>query len=134
MNLNQHKILLMTPPFYRLFKGTYSLARFPLSLGYLAGAVRKHTVWNVMAYNADFVPKSEVIKNSYMTGIGFENYLDNLKDLSMPVWNEIRSTILEYKPDVLGISAMSCNFASGRIVAKLAKEVNKDIIVIAGGP
>ena len=134
MNLNQHKILLMTPPFYRLFKGTYSLARFPLSLGYLAGAVKKHTLWDVMAYNADFVPKSEVIKNSYITEIGFESYLDNLKNLSTPAWKEIISTILEYKPTVLGISAMSCNFASARIVAKLAKEINKDTIVIVGGP
>jgi len=134
MKRNQYRILLIEPPFYRLFKDTYALDRYPLSLGYLAGAIRKETDWNVMVYNADFYPQGESIKVSYLASIGFDNYLNNLKDLSALVWEGIKLTISEYKPAVVGISAKSQNFASARIVAKLAKEVNEQIIVIVGGP
>ena len=98
-------ILFIEPPFYRLFKETYSLNRYPLSLGYLAGMVRRETSWRTMVYNADFCPKSETILVSHMAGAGFDNYLRNLKDLSAPVWGEIKSVISEYAPAVVGITA-----------------------------
>ncbi|NLI13612.1 MAG: radical SAM protein [Peptococcaceae bacterium] len=129
-----NKILLIEPPFYRLYKDTHSLNRYPLSLGYLAGMIRKETNWSVMAYNADFSSHSEPVKVSYLASTGFYNYLNNLKDLSGRVWGEIRSAISEYKPAIVGISAKSQNIASACIVAKLAKEINRQIIVIVGGP
>ena len=137
MKQDQSKILLIEPPFYRLFKDTYSLCRYPFALGYLAGTIRKETNWSIMAYNTDFCPQnpqSESVKMNYLTSTGFDNYLNNLKDLSKPIWRKIKSTISEYKPTVVGISAKSQNFASACVVAKLAKEVNKQIIVIVGGP
>lgn len=132
---DQLKILLIEPPFYRLYKDTYSLERYPLSLGYLGGEIRKNTNWSVMAYNADFSPHgSELIKVRYWTGIGFDNYLNNLKDLSGKIWKEIELTIAEYNPAVVGISANSANFKSALNVAKLAKKINKQTVVMMGGP
>jgi len=134
MKQDRHRVLLMEPPFYRLFKDTYSLDRYPLSLGYLAGTIHKETDWNVLVYNADFCSQSESMSVGYVANTGYSNYLNNLKDLSMPVWSEIRSTILDFKPDVIGITTKSQNFKSVCIVARLAKEINKDIAVIVGGP
>ncbi|HUU27440.1 MAG TPA: radical SAM protein [archaeon] len=134
MTQDRPGILLIEPPFYRLFKDTYSLDRYPISLGYLAGTIRKETTWNVTAFNADFTIPSELMKVSYMAGAGFENYLNNLRDISGPVWGEIKSTIREYRPTVVGISAKSQNFASACLVARLAKETDRRIIVVAGGP
>lgn len=134
MQTNQHKILLIEPPFYKLFKYTYSLDRYPLSLGYLAGAIHKETNWSVTVYNADFCPESESVKVDYLTHAGFDNYLNNLKYLSGQVWEEIKSTIIKYEPAVVGISVKSQTFASAGIVAKLVKEINNQIIVIVGGP
>lgn len=134
MEQNQAKILLIEPPFYRLFKDTYSLDRYPLSLGYLAGAIRKKTNWKVMAYNADFYFQSEPMNVSYLSGHGFYNYLNNLKVLSGKVWAEIKSTIQAYNPSIVAISAKSQNFASVCLVAKFSKEINNKIIVIVGGP
>lgn len=134
MKESQHRILLVEPPFYRLFKNTYSLTRYPLSLGYLAGTVRRETNWGVMAYNADFNPQNEGMKVSYLASTGFDNYLKDLKDLSAQVWQEVKSTISEYNPTVVGISAKSQNFVSACTVAKIAKEINEQIIVIVGGP
>lgn len=134
MNQNKNKILLIDPPFYRLFKNTYSIHRYPLSLGYLAGMIIKETNWSVMAYNSDFYPQNEEIKVRYLAGSGFDNYLNNLRTLSGPVWREIKSTISEYKPTVVGISANSQNFMSVCKVARFVKESNRQIIVIVGGP
>ena len=130
----QLKILLIEPPFYRLFKDTYSLDRYPLSLGYLGGEIRKHTNWSVMAYNADFQPRSESIRVSYLAGVGFNTYINNLKELSGSIWKEIELTIAEYNPTVVGISAKSQNFKSALNVAKLVKQINEQTIVIMGGP
>lgn len=134
MKMNQHKILLIEPPFYRLFKKTYALDRYPLSLGYLAGTLKNETDWDVMVYNADFRPGSEEAKVGYLVGEGFDNYLNNLRNVSGPVWEDIRSTISEYRPTVIGITAKSQNFASARLVAKLAKEIDNRIVVVVGGP
>lgn len=134
MGQEEKKILFIEPPFYRLFKDTYSLDRYPLSLGYLTGAVRKNTNWDAMSYNADFFPQSELIEVSYLANVGFDNYLLNLRNLSALIWKEVRMAILEYKPAVVGISAKSQNFTSACIVAKLVKEIDAKIIVIIGGP
>lgn len=128
------KILFIEPPFYRLFKNTYSLDRYPLSLGYLIGAVRKNTNWEVKGYNADFFPQSELMEVSYLANAGFDNYLLNLKNSSASIWREVKAAILEYNPSVVGISAKSQNFTSACIVAKLVKEIDAEIIVIVGGP
>lgn len=134
MEQSEPRILLIEPPFYRLFKNTYSLERYPLSLGYLAESIRNKTNWNVMVYNSDFHPKSETMKNSYLTSTGFEHYLNNLKDVSGKVWKEIKSIVAEYKPAVVGISCKSQNFTSACVTAKIIKELNKQITIIVGGP
>ena len=131
---NLNKILLIEPPFYRLFKDTYSLNLYPLAMGYLAAIIQKETDWKVLAHNFDFTPQSETQKYSYMSGKGFDSYLNNVRDLSAPIWSEIKSYILEYNPDVIGISAKSQNFKSACNIAKLSKETNKQITVVVGGP
>ena len=134
MKQEQRRILLIEPPFYRLFRDTYSLERYPLSLGYLGGEIRKNTNWGVMVYNADFQPHAESVRVGYLTGIGFNNYINNLKDLSGKTWKEIELAIAEYRPDVVGISAKSQNFKSALIVAGLAKKFSNQTVVIMGGP
>ena len=126
--------MLIEPPFSRLFKGTYSLDRYPLALGYLSAAVAEGTQWDVSAYNADFSSQAEPLSYSYLTGPGFENYRKALADPSAPVWGEVRRAIAEYGPAAVGISAKSQTFASACRVARLAKEVNRRSLVIVGGP
>jgi len=131
---NAQNILLIDPPYYRLFNERYSLPRYPLSLGYLAGMIQKHTQWNVTAYNADFSPTCEPIKVSHLSGQGFMQYLRNLKNPAGPIWKNISDTIRSYRPAVVGISCKSQTFASAQVVARLVKEINSQILVVAGGP
>ena len=71
-------ILLIEPPFFRLYKETYSLVKLPLSLGYLGGAILTFKKdWNVKVINADFSPEDDLIDYNHLTGAGFKNYLQN---------------------------------------------------------
>lgn len=128
------RIMLIEPPFHRLFKHSYSLDRFPLALGYLAGSILSNTDWDVQIYNADFAGLSEQTKTDYLSNEGFKNFLKNLNNPNAPIWNEIRNTIAEYHPHVIGISSKSQNFASACMVASIAKRLNPDIKVAMGGP
>jgi tRNA A37 methylthiotransferase MiaB len=131
----QKRILLINPPYYRLYKKTYSADRYPLSLGYLAVAIRKRTDWDVMVYNADFVPNSDLgFSVKFVLGEGFRNYLKNLKDLSYLAWKEVGQTLAEYSPDAVGIYSCASSFASVSTVARMVKERNRQAVVIVGGP
>ncbi len=124
----------MESPFYRLFKSTYSLDRYPLAFGYLAGMIRKHTDWELMVYNADFHGQTEPMQVSYLAGQGFEDYQAALANPTGPVWDEVRATIAEFNPTVVGISTKSQVITSALITARIIKELDKDILVVMGGP
>ncbi|MBN2474333.1 MAG: B12-binding domain-containing radical SAM protein [Pirellulales bacterium] len=129
------RILLISPPFYRLYRDTYSYVGVPLGLAYLAGAIRQETDWQVLVHCGDINLRRRRRKRmSYMYGAGFDNYRKALGDLSAPVWRELESTIRSHRPAVLGISSMSQTFASACNVARLAKNVDRGIQVIVGGP
>jgi radical SAM superfamily enzyme YgiQ (UPF0313 family) len=134
MTQSQKRILLIEPPFYRLYKNEHQYGRYPLSLGYIAGTIKKNTGWNVMVYNADFYPRSGMLKLNYLAGAGFNNYLLNLNDLTADIWQEIKASIREYQPAVVGITTKSQNYIATCNIAKIIKEIDRKIIVIIGGP
>ncbi len=130
------RIMLIDPPFKRLYHDSASLVKFPLALGYLSGAVLQWTDWQVQAYNADFNPRQRPISLDNVTRIrqGMERYLRTLADPSAPIWDEIRAAIAEFAPDVVGISSKTQNFPSAMRVARIAKAHNPDTLVVLGGP
>jgi len=128
------RLLLIEPPFYRLYYENYSLTRLPLSLAYLAGMVRRETDWQVQIYNADFSRNPAAKKYSHLAGRGFLNYMENLKNPAGPVWSEVQKAIEDFKPSVVGVTVKSQNFASACMVANIAKKIDGNIFVIMGGP
>ena len=132
---NNKKLMLIEPPFYRLYHDQYCLVKYPLALGYLSGVVLKKTDWDVQTYNSDFNVNKKVFdpSNDYVSGVGFKRYQSLLKDYSFPIWKEVKKAIEDYNPSVIGISAKTQNFVSATMVARLAKEINKDIKIIFGG-
>ncbi len=132
--IGNNKLLLIEPPFYRLFKDTYALLRYPLSLGYLAGALRKCTDWEVKVYNSDFRLPAEPFQVNYLTGPGFQEYQDRLQDVHSGIWEEIRSVIIDCSPAVVGLTIKAATFASACKTAEIVKEINPETIIIAGGP
>jgi hypothetical protein len=117
------KILLIEPPFYRLFKESYSLDRYPLSLGYLAAMVKRDSDWDVSVYNADFASSYENFSINYLKGEGYSKFKSSLENKDLKIWGEIRRTLGEYSPDIVGISAKTQNFKSAVIIASSVKEI-----------
>jgi len=128
------RLLLVEPPFYRLYKDTYALDLYPLSLAYLAATVKRDTDWDVLVYNSDFIANAEPLQFGYMAGDGYTSYLKNIKSQSAKVWQEVRAAIRDYQPTVVGISAKAQNFASARIVAGIVRELCPSATVVVGGP
>lgn len=127
-------ILLLEPPFHRLFKNTYSLHRFPLALGYLAHAVRRETDWRVLTHNADFHPQNEYLRVAHLAGPGFESYRRALETLHAPAWEELRAVLREHRPDVLAVSTKTQTYPSACRVAELARTLRPNTVVLLGGP
>mgnify|MGYP000017570051 CR=1 FL=1 len=126
---NNLKIMLVEPPFYRLYHDQFCLVKYPLALSYLSGSIIKNTNWSVKTYNADFNVKKKSFdpNGEYLSGKGFKRYLSSLKDHSLPIWKEVKTSIEEYNPSVIGFTVKSQNFTSATVIAKIAKEINPKI-------
>lgn len=128
-------ILLIQPPFNRLYNLNASLNKLPLSLGYLAGAIiSRKPDWQVKIYNSDFSPHDALLEYECQVGGGFQRYLSTLNEPNSPIWKEIRDTINRFRPSVVGITVTSQNYSSGCAVAKIAKSIDRNILVVVGGP
>lgn len=131
---SSRRILLIEPPFYRLFKNTYSLDRLPLGLAYLAGVAVRDAGWHVRVWNADFQSSSEPWRLSYLAGDGFRRYRERLDNPEDSIWRQARVVLESYGPGVVGISAKSQTFASAARLAEVAKRVLPRATVLVGGP
>ena len=81
--IKNKKLLLIDPPFYQLYKDTYTSNIYPLSHGYIASYIKKNTSWDVLVYNSDFSVKREPFNIEYFRNEGFKNYIKNLKNISL---------------------------------------------------
>lgn len=122
------KVLLINPPWYRLFGG--KLDSPPLGLCYIAGALEKNN-YDVAVYNSDHDSEFKRISERDMTS-NYNKYLDIIKDDSNPIWKEIRETISEQSPDVVGISVTTAKYGSALNISNIVKQT-EDIPVIWGG-
>lgn len=127
------KILLINPPFQRLAKvyNTY----FPLGMGYIASVLEKAGYY-VRIYNADKGKEEDGFirptnRSSHIKA--HENYINAINDKGHYVWREINETIRDFKPEVVGIQTMTSTFPSAKMIAKMVKEYDPSLKVIAGG-
>ena len=124
-------ILLIDPPFYRFIK--YYNRYVPLGLTYLAAVLRDNG-HKVQIYDAD----ANVDKSSRMDYSDLESkypeYLKGVNDLSHPIWNDLRKTLKDIKPDLVGINLFTTKLAAGFRTAQITKEILHDIPVVIGGP
>ncbi|MFZ3383731.1 MAG: cobalamin B12-binding domain-containing protein, partial [Candidatus Methanoperedens sp.] len=124
-----NKVLLISPPWYRLFggEGVHS----PLGLCYIGGVLEQNG-YDVKIYNADFNTGREFLSDDNITE-KYHLYLNNLKDINHKIWNEIEIVLHEQSPDIVGISVTTAKYGSALNVSRLVKKLNPDIPVIWGG-
>lgn len=124
------KILLIDPPFKR-FTGFVNFY-YPIGLAYLA-AVLKAAGHEVKIYDVDAMKKGMGLDfvNEYSK---LELYRKGINEDSNEIWQEIRDTLNEYTPDIVGITAMTTKFGSVLKTAEIVKKCNLSYKVIVGGP
>jgi radical SAM superfamily enzyme YgiQ (UPF0313 family) len=123
------KVLLISPPWFRLFG--QQLSRSPLGLCYIAGVLEKNG-YQVSIYNADYKEALSLMFGSQMT-TRYDQYLQNLRDVNHPIWQEIKDVISEQSPDLVGISVTTAKYGSALNVSRLVKEIDPNVQVVWGG-
>ena len=123
------KVLLIDPPFKR-FTGLANYY-FPLGLAYLAGAA-SNAGYEVTIYDADAPEKSSDI-NFTEDYVRMNNYIEQLRDDTGPVWDELERVITDLKPDVIGISALTTKIASAYKTSDHVRRIAPSLPVVMGG-
>jgi anaerobic magnesium-protoporphyrin IX monomethyl ester cyclase len=123
------KILLIEPPFERFIGQRCEW--YPIGMVSIATMLVKHG-YVTRVYNAEhdnslgYINTEVYLKNYY-------KYREGLEDEGNAIWKEIRHTIKEFGPDIVGMSVRSVKVFSALKVAEICKSVNKEITVVAGG-
>lgn len=104
-----------------------------LSLGlcYIA-SVLKNNGHDVGIYNADYIGSSAYSDQRTIIQ-SYDDYKKILLNIDHPLWNEIRENIKKFSPEILGITMLTGTYKSAENVARIAKSINKEIKVVAGG-
>lgn len=127
---NKMKILIIDPPF-KVFSGLLSMY-FPLGAAYVAGALKK-AGYDCAVFDVD-AAKPE--KGSLNFSEEYERYAEYIKALNNEnhhVWALMKRIILEQKPDVIGITALTTKFGSVIQTARLCRQILPDVPIVAGG-
>jgi len=129
------RTLLLNPPKNRLVRTDVSY--FPLNLGTLAGSLEANDI-EVQIYNAELEDgaRLQVGPLSYNKKIEMQSELERL-DFDAPdarrVVEEVEGAVLDYRPDVLGITCMSGDYLIARYLTQRIKKIAPDCSVIMGG-
>jgi magnesium-protoporphyrin IX monomethyl ester (oxidative) cyclase len=116
---NKVKVLLINPPFTSYDKPAEIWVAEPLGLMYLAAFLRERGV-QVEIFDAFLGIKSKPLgRGLFKSGLSEK---------------EIRDKIIEFKPDIVGITSMFTMHSKGaHDVARITKEVSGNILVVFGG-
>lgn len=123
------KIALIDPPFYR-FMGFYN-RYYPYGIT-LLGTILKQAGHNVLVYDADANDRVTAVDCSRFTD-SYDVYLQSLKTVNHPIWEEIRRTLADFQPNIIGITVWTTFAASALVVAQIGKEVCPDAMMVMGG-
>ena len=116
------RVQLIFPPMVFSRFQSRQTALFPLGLGYIASTLEGE------GYDVSLV---DCPSEGYETllDIGKDRYVYGLSE------DQIRERIKKYRPDVVGISCLFSTLENRMLkVARIAKDVDPDIVVITGGP
>ena len=125
------KILLIDPP-YAIFTG-YDSRYFPVGLSYV-GSVLKGKGYDVVIYDVDRARKALGDINFSEEYKRLELYLNAINGDSHFIWKEIGKVLADYRPDVVGITAMTMKFGAVVKTAEVCKKAIPNCEIIIGGP
>ncbi len=130
------KVLIINPPFYRLQSA--SLIHYPPGCCYVAAILEGMGI-DAPVYNADYDPtRKTILGNTNHINVRalieqHTTYERRLHDPQDPLWGEIRSVLVQHRPEYLIISVFSTTLTAGNRIAAMAKELNPDVKTIFEG-
>lgn len=124
------KVLLVSPPFYRL-TGFYT-RYFPYGLGLIATSLRD-AGHDAVVYDADLNVSPANLDFAQLPNY-YPKYLDSFRDADNPVWREVERNVLAFSPDLIGIQVYTSFAASAFYLARIVKKVLPRCRVVMGGP
>ncbi|MFC2040902.1 B12-binding domain-containing radical SAM protein, partial [Chloroflexota bacterium] len=124
-----NRILLIAPPFYRLMGSHYN--GLHLGIGYIAAVLKVHG-HSVKLYNADYYGNDEYLNQRQLLENSL-SYKTILNSPTHPIWAEIRDKITSFTPEFLGITMATANYKAAKNIAKIAKDIDRNIKVVVGG-
>ena len=123
------KILLINPPFYRLMNSHFN--GLSLGLCYIASVLDKAR-FHVRIYNADYLNDTKYLNQKALLE-NYENYKVILQNPDNPIWQEIKNTVENFKPDLVGITALTGTYKSAEIIARIVRDFDPGIRLVIGG-
>ncbi|MGE5293532.1 MAG: B12-binding domain-containing radical SAM protein [Solirubrobacterales bacterium] len=124
------KVLLIDPPFYRLI-GFYN-RYFPLGLATI-GTVLRNAGHEVVVYDADYNESPRAMDYQRLPE-HYQGYLASFREPNHLVWREVRRTVEQFQPELIGISIWTPYAASAFHIAAICKDVAPNCPIVAGGP
>ena len=97
------------------------------------GTVLRDAGHEAVVYDADFNENPRAMDYQRLPDY-YPEYLASFRDTAHPVWQEVRRTVGQFKPDVIGISIWTAYAASAFHIAGICKAAAPDCPVVAGGP
>lgn len=136
MKKENYKIIFCNPPYYQFIKVPFVYQN--LGLGYLAANLKANGYGNVKIYQFDAPSTVAGISKNFETFEEYdpnwgESYYREMNDSNNPIWLEIKEVLEKENPDILGITSMTPQAESARILARIMKDINPKTTVIQGG-
>lgn len=129
------KILLIKPPWY-VFQGENAQG-IPLGLCYIASVLRENG-HECLIVDGDLGVSPNLTSRAKMRereGILVDqNHIRNMIDSDHKAWENIEAFIKKFAPNLIGVTATTGMFGAALKAADIAKKLNPEVPVVAGGP
>ena len=123
--MHKNKILLVNPP-YVVFTRTAEPC-LPLGLGYVSSFLESYG-FDVSIFNADWMPYTiftkPIVSNKSYDYKQKENHWLKIKNCMVKLLENV---------DILGIAVSTPSYGSALKIAKIAKDINPNVVIVAGG-
>jgi len=128
---NAMKILLIDPPI-NCFTGLLKRG-YPVGLCMLAAVVKREGLAEVAVFDVDkcFQKTTGLSFTKQRSHMG--RFLTGVNDKNHPVWDSIVRILKDFKPDIVGITTMTIQYASALRVAEIVKAWRPECLVVMGG-
>ncbi|MEK8021476.1 MAG: radical SAM protein [Candidatus Parabeggiatoa sp.] len=105
-----------------------------MGLGYVAAALEQ-AGYPVEIYDADLFSKP--IYNAEISQARIaehrSDHMNALLNCDHDVWHEVEALLRKKEPDIVGITSKSVTLPAAYMVARIAKKINQEIVVVLGG-